>query len=166
MTDETIKRMESGAGWAERVYPGSLNDAMDTDAHNKALLEHWLLYLPGQHRRWDYYHLTLTHLRDEEGVAPARKGRERDTHQMFLRPQNPSTRPDPEDRFTIQMIGEASAQAQFDAADDDGDACDVAATVAERLVKREMPAEPSTRVGGVEAWQAEVRDIAGEHDGD
>jgi hypothetical protein len=163
LTDDTIKRMESGAGWAERVYPGKLDHAMREDAANNAFLEHWLLYLPAQHKRWDYYHLTLVHLREQDGVAPAIKGREQDTHEIYLRPQNPSTRPDPGDLNTIQIIGAPSAMAQFEGGDD-GDACDVAALVAEQLVRRELPAEPGDTVGGLERWEQAVRLLAGEAD--
>lgn len=62
-----------------------------------ACLAHWLIYSPHQHPIWQYWWVTLIHLRDIPGSEPAHKDFEGAEYEISSLAQVPSEEPNPDD---------------------------------------------------------------------
>ena len=142
-------------GWGERILPGRHEEAREGGTQ----IAVWFLHLPGAHPVWDRYTLSVIHLRDEEGVPPATKEREDDTHEVVLMPLDPEKKPRVEDLGSMAAMTPPNVAVQFRSATDD-EASEVAETVAWALVRGTLPVEPVGIRGAVEGWKHMVRTYA------
>ena len=161
-----VVAVDGPLGWGERIYPGRHEEARQGGTQ----IAVWFLHLPGAHPLWDRYMFSVIHLRDQEGMPPATKEREDDTHEVVLMPLDPEKGPRVEDLDSMSALTPPNVAAQFRSASDE-EASDVAETVAWALVRGTLPVEPVGIRGAEEGWRRMVRTSAtigrlqSEHDG-
>lgn len=63
----------------------------------KGQLAGWLLHCPGAHVAWEYWLISLAHLRDSEGVPPATRNYPEAAYELCSLALNPDYVPDPDD---------------------------------------------------------------------
>lgn len=120
-------------------------------------LEAWLLALPGQHPLWDHYMLAIIHLRDVEGMPPARKVAAHMEHEIIMLALDPERNPSPTDRETIVPLMPVNYSDQLSQLTDEQ------AVVMTRLMVRgfvngALFAEPSGIQGVRDIWWAYLHD--------
>lgn len=105
-----------------------------------AALDRWSLILPGQHAAWDRFVIMLCSLADFPGVPPAVKHFPEATHEVDVFAIDPRFPKEAFDKGSVQILEPVNYVHQFVATDEKAN--QVAAHLAERFVRGELPAEP------------------------
>lgn len=152
-------------------FKGNVGTACEIDLtktpyalQSPALLAMWNLRLPMQHMLWDRYCLFLTHLRDLEGVPPARKDSDEVTHELVMLVVHPDCS---EDQFnagplTRHLLHPVNHVCQIEAATDRL-AFDCLVHMVKRLVSGDEFAEPCGIIGARERFNSSARKFLQEH---
>lgn len=152
MTD----RIEGIAGWAERWT--AVDRARPEQAGTVAA---WLVYAPNQSPAWSHYLVSVVHLRDIPGAAPAKLQRPGMTHEFILVALDSQLWPTVNTPETIHHLRPVNAICQFQV-DTDERATEIAELAARAIVDGHMPAEPPFQWQGQRLWQ-ECIDRTAEH---
>lgn len=116
-----------------------------------AALARWVLHLPGQHPFWSYYLLSVVHLRDLPGFAPAYKRSPDMEHEVTLFALDPAVTPDPDNPATIKVLTPVNYVEQFAGLTDE-QARLLGAQLALAFIAGQLLAEPSGISGARELF--------------
>lgn len=125
----------------------------------------WFLTCPGQSPAWSEYVLAAVHLREADGMPPARISQPGATHEVLLLALDPARSPSPLDTSTWRHLMPANVAVQIRVPDDDaarGVLRLAASAVADGLLWAEPPLS-----GQTEPWRSTLQETAahfrGEH---
>jgi hypothetical protein len=134
------------------------------NAESATLAMH-LIFMPDAHPAWDFYTLSLVHLRDIPGARPAVFQFPGATHELVVMAMDPETLPNPfkpaEFRFlqpvnvAVQFVMDGTTTAAACMLGDER-AKAVAETIAQQCIDGNLPMEPQGLSGARELWRERV----------
>lgn len=141
-----------------RHWKAWLSKVARTTEKERVILDSYLLYCPGAHPFWSYYHLSTCHLRECPGFPTANKTSENNTHEIMILVVHPDEQyPDP-DRQSYQTMQPANLSVQIEVPQDDA-----ARAIMKRMVQMIMTGHYSPDSDWRRTWFTVLQKMAGEY---
>lgn len=131
-------------------------DQLDLNRAQGACLESWVLKIPGWSPAWEYYQISVIHLRDIDGEDSAKLQYPEAAYEVMLFALDPGKTPDVLDKQTLKPLTPFNYVRQFHGVVDD-QAKKVCSTLVADLVDGRLMPELQGIHGANDLWNSRVQ---------